>query len=88
MAFPKAFLYLEETASAKVKMAEAISLAQELNDFHGLAASLGFACYLSKFERSPGGFRRTGRMLVRLSTRFPHLDTIAKRLIRHWVALF
>ena len=38
MAFPKAFLYLEETASSKVNMAEAISLAQELNDFHGLAA--------------------------------------------------
>ena len=24
-------------------------------------------------------------LLVKLSTRFPHLDTIAKRLIRHWV---
>jgi NADH pyrophosphatase NudC (nudix superfamily) len=24
-------------------------------------------------------------LLVKLATRFPHLDTIAKRLIRHWV---
>jgi NAD+ diphosphatase len=24
-------------------------------------------------------------LMVKLSTRFPHLDTIAKRLIRHWV---
>ena len=24
-------------------------------------------------------------LLVKLSTRFPHLDTIAKRLIRHWI---
>jgi NAD+ diphosphatase len=24
-------------------------------------------------------------MLVRLAGRFPHLDTIARRLIRHWV---
>jgi hypothetical protein len=33
MASPKAFLYLEETASSKVNTAEAISLAKELNDF-------------------------------------------------------
>jgi NAD+ diphosphatase len=26
-------------------------------------------------------------LLVKLSTRFPHLDTIAKRLIRHWISL-
>jgi NAD+ diphosphatase len=24
-------------------------------------------------------------LLIRLSTRFPHLDAIAKRLIRHWL---
>jgi NADH pyrophosphatase NudC (nudix superfamily) len=24
-------------------------------------------------------------LLVKLSTRFPHLNTIAKRLIRHWL---
>jgi hypothetical protein len=35
--------HLGESTSSKVAIAEAISLAKELNDVHGLAASLGFA---------------------------------------------
>jgi tetratricopeptide (TPR) repeat protein len=61
--------HLGETASSKVTMAEAISLAKELNDVHGLAASLFFACYLSQFERSPAEVDRLVSEVIELSTR-------------------
>jgi len=61
--------HLGETASSKVTMAEAISLAKELNDVHGLAASLAFACFLSQFERSPVEVDRLASELIELSTR-------------------
>ena len=50
-------------------MAEAISLAKELHDVHGLAASLAFACFLSQFERSPVEVDRLASELIELSTR-------------------
>jgi len=52
-----------------MNMAEAISLAKELNDFHGLAASLGFACFLSQFERSPAEVDRLASQMIEFSTR-------------------
>jgi predicted ATPase len=61
--------HLGETASSKVTMAEAISLAKELNDVHGLAASLGFACFVSQFERSPAEVDRLASEMIALSTR-------------------
>jgi hypothetical protein len=61
--------HLGESTSSKVTMAEAISLAKELNDVHGLAASLGFACFLSQFERSPVEVDRLASELIELSTR-------------------
>jgi len=60
---------LGETASSKLTMAEAISLAKELNDVHGLAASLFFACYLSQFERNPAEVDRLVSEVIELSTR-------------------
>jgi hypothetical protein len=60
---------LGETASSKVTMAEAISLAKELNDVHGLAASLFFSCYLSQFERNPAEVDRLASETIALSTR-------------------
>ena len=61
--------HLGETASSKVTMAEAISLAKELNDLHGLAASLWFACLLGHCERSPVKVRRLASELIELCTR-------------------
>ena len=61
--------HLGETASSKVTMAEAISLAKELNDLHGLAASLYFACLLSHCERSPAEVHRLASELIELCTR-------------------
>jgi predicted ATPase len=50
-------------------MARAISLAKELNDVHGLAASLCFACFPSQFERSPAEVDRLASEMIALSTR-------------------
>src|SRR5271157_5410237 len=61
--------HLGETASSKVNMAGAISLAKELNDVHGLAASLGFACFVSQFERSPAEVDHLASETIELSTR-------------------
>ena len=41
-----------EIASCHATMAEAIALAKELNDMHGLAVALGYAAQLAHFERS------------------------------------
>jgi serine/threonine protein kinase/predicted ATPase len=61
--------HLGETASSKVTMAEAISLARELNEVHGLAASLAFACFLSQFERTPAEVDSLASEMIALSTR-------------------
>jgi tetratricopeptide (TPR) repeat protein len=61
--------HLGEIASCKVTMAEAISLAKELNDVHGLAASLFFACFLSQFERNPAEVDRLVSEVIELSSR-------------------
>ena len=61
--------HLGETASSKEAMAEAISLAKKLNDVHGLAASLGFACFVSQFEGSPAEVDHLASETIELSTR-------------------
>ena len=77
--------HLGETASSKVTMAEAISLAKELNDVHGLAASLGFACFLSEFERSPAEVDRLASEMIELSTRQNFALPLASGLLhRGW----
>jgi predicted ATPase len=44
-------------------------LAKKLNDVHGLAASLCFACFVSQFERSPAEVDRLASEATELSTR-------------------
>ena len=50
-------------------MAEAISLAKELNDMHGLAVALAYAALLAHFERNPAEVERLASDLIELSTR-------------------
>ena len=50
-------------------MAEAISLAKELNDMHGLAVALCFAGFLGHCERNPAEAERLALDLIELSTR-------------------
>ena len=61
--------HLGELPFAERKMAEAISLAKELNDTHGLAVVLWSAAALSHFERSPAKVEPCASDLIELSTR-------------------
>ena len=58
-----------EIASCQATMAEAISLAKELNDMHGLAVALYCAAFLGHFERNPAEVERLASDLIELSTR-------------------
>ena len=56
-------------ASCQATVAEAISIAKELNDMHGLAVALQFAGYLGHLERNPAEVERLASDLIELSTR-------------------
>ena len=56
-------------ASCQARIAEAISLAKELNDMHALALALCFAAILAHFERNPAEVERLASDLIELSTR-------------------
>jgi predicted ATPase len=59
----------EEIAPCQVTMTEAISLAKELNDMHGLAVALYFAGFLAHFENNHAELERCASDLIELSTR-------------------
>jgi tetratricopeptide (TPR) repeat protein len=59
-----------EIASCQVTMAEAILLAKELNDMHGLAFALYFGGILARFERNPAEAERFASELIELSTHY------------------
>ena len=61
--------HLGEIASCRATMAEAISLAKELNDMHALAVALTFGAVLGHFERNPAEVERLASDLIELSTR-------------------
>jgi hypothetical protein len=61
--------HLGEIASCHATMAEAISLAKELNDMHALAVGLWNAGNLAHFGRDPGEAERLASDLIELSTR-------------------
>ena len=58
-----------EIASCQGTIAEAISLAKELNDTHGLAVALSFAAFLGHAERNLAEVERSASDLIELSTR-------------------
>jgi predicted ATPase len=58
-----------EIASCQATMAEAISLATELNDMHALAVALYWSGWLAHFEGNPGEVARLASDLIELSTR-------------------
>jgi hypothetical protein len=62
-------LQIGEIASGHATMAEAISLAKELNDMHGLASALGCAAHLGYMERNLAQVERLSSDLIDLSTR-------------------
>jgi hypothetical protein len=58
-----------EIASAQATIEEAISLAKELNNMHGLAVALNFAASLAQLEHKPAEVERLASELIELSTR-------------------
>jgi predicted ATPase len=61
--------HLGEIASCRATMREAISLAKELNNMHGVAEALYFGAKLGHFERNPAEVERCASDLIELSTR-------------------
>ena len=70
--------HLGEIASCQATIAEAISLAKELNDMHALANALNWAVILAYFERNPVEVERLASDLIELSTRHN---------FAHWLAI-
>jgi len=60
---------LGEVASCQATIAEAISLAKELNDMNSLAIALSWAAGLARHERNPAGVEHWASELIELSTR-------------------
>jgi adenylate cyclase len=61
--------HCEEISSCQATMAEAISLAKELNDMHALVLALYEAGILGHFEDNPAEVERLASDLIELSTR-------------------
>ena len=56
-------------ASCQTRIAEAISLAKELNDMHALALALWHTAFLAHYERNPAEVEHLASDLIELSTR-------------------
>ena len=67
-----------EISSCHATMAEAIALAKELNDIHGLAVALAYGAELAHFERSASELECLASELIELATRHS---------FAHWLAI-
>jgi predicted ATPase len=77
--------HLGEMVSCHTTMAEAISLAKELNDMHALAHALNWAAILGQLERNPAGVELSASDLVELSTRQNFAFWLAQgAILRGW----
>jgi hypothetical protein len=77
--------HIGEVASCHDHMADAISLAKELNDMNALAVALNFAAYLAHYERKPVEVERLASELIELSTRHSFaFFQAAGRILRGW----
>ena len=75
-----------EITSCHATMAEAIALAKELNDTHGLAVALRYAAELAHYERSAAQVERLASDLIELSTRHSFAHWLANGEVFHgWV---
>jgi tetratricopeptide (TPR) repeat protein len=74
-----------EAASAQATIEEAISLAKELNDMHGLATALHWAAILAQIDGKPAEVERLASEVIELSTRqnFAHWRTSGV-ILRGW----
>jgi predicted ATPase len=74
-----------EIVSSQATMAEAISLAKELNDMHGLAGALTYAGILGSLKRDAAEVDRVASDLIELSTRHLFAQWLAAgQIFRGW----
>ena len=77
--------HIGEIALSQTTMAQAISLAKELNDMNGLALALWLAGFLAHFERNPVEVDRLASDLIELSTRQDFAPWLAAgEVLRGW----
>jgi len=77
--------HLGEIASCHAAMAEAISLAKQLNDMHALANALDCAAILGQMERNTTEVERLASDLIELSTRHNFENWLAVGgILRGW----
>ena len=69
-----------EMDSCQATMAEAIALAKELNDMHGLAFALCYAAFLGYCERNPAEVERLASDVIELSTRHHFAHWLVMRI--------
>jgi predicted ATPase len=74
-----------DITSCHEALAEAISVAKELNDMHAFAVALSWAAAVAQLERTPAEAERLASELIGLSTRhnFVHFRTIGT-VLRGW----
>jgi predicted ATPase len=66
-------------------MTQAIAVAKELNDMHGLAQALYFSAWLAHFERNPIKVERLASDVIELSTRYNFAFwMVAAAILRGW----
>jgi predicted ATPase len=74
-----------EIASSQATMAEAITLAKDLNDMHALAVALWLGSVLGHFERNPAKVERLASDVIELSTRHQFAAWLAAgKVLRGW----
>jgi len=77
--------HLGEIASSQATMAEAISIAKDVNDMHALALALYWAARLAADERDPAEVDRLASELIELSTRHNFVFWLATgEIYRGW----
>ena len=77
--------HLGEIATCEESMAQAIAVAKELNDMHGLAQALYFSGWLAHFERNPTKVERLASDVIELSTRYNFAFwMVAAAILRGW----
>jgi serine/threonine protein kinase/predicted ATPase len=77
--------HLGEIATCEESMTQAIAVAKELNDMHGLAQALYFSAWLAHFERNPTKVERLASDVIELSTRYNFAFwMVAAAILRGW----
>jgi len=73
--------HLGEVASSRAAIAEAISLAKELNNMHAVAEALSWAAGFGHAERNPAEVDRLTSDLIELSTRHNFVYWLAQAAV-------